>query len=135
MNNFVSKLKGFFSTESFESGFIDQSLGRMNREDVLDLIIPIATKAKYISKNENASFDIREIGLFQLSNKLIWIINFEWLAPNTNDSATYIDNFIATIKVDDETGKIISIWQKGMSEEVSYSEFLKILNKNRHLDD
>ncbi len=135
MKNFISRLEDIiFSTESNETGFVNESIGRMNSKEVLDIVLPVAKKAKYISQNKETAFDFKEIGLFKLPEtlKLIWIINFEWVETNVEQSNRSFDNNIATIRVDDETGKIISIWQRGMNKEIKYSEFLKILDeKNR----
>ncbi|MDQ2747108.1 MAG: hypothetical protein M3T96_07610 [Acidobacteriota bacterium] len=131
MKNFISNLINFVvETEPQGSaGFVDESYGRMKSQEVLEIVIPIAENYHFIYKSDSYSFGFKEIGLFSdtKNDRLVWIVHFEWLETDGKSMESYLDTTIATIKVDDESGKILSVWQKGMSSEMSYSDFLKLL--------
>lgn len=135
VKNFISNLGDLIveSTEVNTSGFVDESLGKMKQQDVLAIVLPIAEKAKYVSENSGTVFGQKEIGLFHYAktNRLVWIVNFCWLESNGEKVGNHSDNVIASIKVDDETKEILSVWQRGMSFEMNYSEFLKLPEANK----
>lgn len=131
----IIKIANLFDSKD-ESGFVDESCGRMNSQEVLDIVIPIAEKAHFIYKSDSYSFGFKEIGLFSeiKNNRLIWIINFEWLETEGKSMNSYLDTVIASIKLDDETGEIFSVWQKGAKKEMNYLEFLKLLEEDKNLE-
>jgi len=137
VKNFFSLLEGLIPEpkESSVSDFVDESLGRMKSQEVLAIVLPVAEKANYISENNGTVFGQKEIGLFRYAetNKLVWIVNFSWLEIRGEKIDSHLDSHIATIKVDDEVGEIISVWQKGMSSEMSYLDFLKLLDEDVNL--
>lgn len=141
----LKSVKNFFSNlgdsilepkEIDSSGFVDESLGKMKPQDVLAIVLPIAEEAKYVSENKGTVFGHKEIGLFLYAktNELVWIVNFSWLKSNGEKIGNHLDNAIATIRVNDATREILSVWQRGMNSEMNYSEFLKLLEKDKNLE-
>lgn len=125
----IANIINLFNSEGDESGFIDKSYGRMKSQEVLEIVIPIAENVHFIYKSDSYSFGFKEIGLFSdtKNNRLIWIVSFEWLETDGKSMEDYLDTTIASIKVDDETGNILTVWQKGMSSEMKYADFLELL--------
>ncbi len=111
------------------SGFVDESLGKMKLQEVLDIVLPLAERVNYVSEIDGRIFGKKEIGLFKYekTNQLVWIVNFGWLEIDGEEIGNNLDTTIASIKVDDETGEIQSVWQKGMKSEMNYLNFLRLL--------
>lgn len=138
VKNFFSLLEGLIPEpkESSVSDFVDESFGRMKSQEVLAIVLPVAEKANYISENNGIVFGQKEIGLFRYAepNKLVWIVNFSWLEIRGEKIDSHLDSHIASIKVDDETGLVMSVWQRGMNSEMNYLDFLKLLDENTDLE-
>lgn len=133
---FISNLMNFvFETEPQGSaGFVDESFGRMKSHEVLEIVIPIAENFHFIYESDSYNFGFKEIGLFfdTKNDRLFWIVHFEWLETDGKSmrESGYLDTTIATVKVDDKSGEILSVWQKGMNAEMKYADFLELLEAN-----
>lgn len=46
------------------SGFVDEAFGRMKPQEVLDIVLPVAERANYVSENNGTIFGLKEIGYF-----------------------------------------------------------------------